>query len=207
MTLNMMNKQFLLAILFFFSTTSLFCQSYYVDGTSGNDANDGTSLAKSWKTIQKAFGTSKPPNSTIFIKGGIYKEELNVNFSGDATGYVTVRPNSSSDIIIIDGDSSGLKKALLSIKDRSYVKIIGLQFRNAIGNGSTGILINGTSHHIEISKNQFYNIHFSLNPTESVVFGKNVNPLLVRGDNSLTPIKNIVIDSNLIYNCRTLTFR
>jgi Right handed beta helix region len=199
----MINKHLLSTIIFFFSTTILFCQSYYVDGTSGNDANDGTALAKAWKTIQKAFSSAIPPNSTIFIKGGTYKEELNVNFSGEAMRYVTVRPNSSSDIVIIDGDSSGVKKALLSIKDRSYVKIIGLQFRNAIGNGSTGILISGTSRFIEISKNQLYNIHFSLDPNETVVAGKDVNPLLVRGDNISTSIKNIVIDSNIIYNCRT----
>jgi Right handed beta helix region len=200
----MMNKHLLSTIIFFFSTTILFCQSsYYVDGTSGNDANDGTTLAKAWKTIQKAFSTSIPPKSTIFIKGGIYKEELNVNFSGNATDYVTVRPNTASDIVIIDGDSSGVKKALLTIKDRSYVKIIGLQFRNAIGNGSTGILISGTSRFIEISKNQLSNIHFSLNPNETVAADKNVNPLLVRGDNSTTSIRNIVIDSNIIYNCRT----
>jgi hypothetical protein len=200
----MMNKHSLSTIIFFFfSTISLFCQNYYVDGATGNDANDGTTLTKSWKTIQKAFSSAIPPNSTIFIKGGTYKEELNVNFSGEAMRYVTVRPNSSSDIVIIDGDSSGVKKALLSIKDRSYVKIIGLQFRNAIGNGSTGILISGTSRFIEISKNQLYNIHFSLNPNETVAADKNVNPLLVRGDNSTTSIRNIVIDSNLIYNCRT----
>ena len=37
-----------------------FCASRYVDGTNGNDTNDGLTLATAWATIQKSFDSAQP---------------------------------------------------------------------------------------------------------------------------------------------------
>jgi hypothetical protein len=43
---------------------------YYVDATSGNDANDGRSPAAAWKTIAKVNGYSFSAGDRILFKRG-----------------------------------------------------------------------------------------------------------------------------------------
>lgn len=54
--------------------------TYYVD-TNGNDAASGTSLAAPLKTIQKAI-SKVASGDTIYVRGGVYREEVNVNRGG-----------------------------------------------------------------------------------------------------------------------------
>ena len=47
---------------------------YYVDGTNGNDANDGTSPAKAWKTLDYAGNNSiLTAGDTVLVQPGTYK--------------------------------------------------------------------------------------------------------------------------------------
>lgn len=54
--------------------------TYYVD-TNGSDAASGTSLTAPFKTIQKAI-SKVVGGDTIYVRGGVYREEVNVNRSG-----------------------------------------------------------------------------------------------------------------------------
>src|SRR5262245_893087 len=50
---------------------------FYVDAATGNDANDGLSEARAFRTIGRAVtGTSAPiaPGDTVRIKAGLYRE-------------------------------------------------------------------------------------------------------------------------------------
>ncbi|MBL7817070.1 MAG: right-handed parallel beta-helix repeat-containing protein [Saprospiraceae bacterium] len=184
----------------FFYATSLCSQSFYVS-TTGNNANAGTET-QPWRTIQHACN-SATAGSTVYIKQGTYTENIWVNVSGTAGNYITFTRYSPTDVVVIDGGSTNTQTELLNIADQSYLKFSGLQFRNAVGNFSKGIVIRGSSHHIEISQNTIDNIHFSNNAADPVTSAKNANALLVYGDDAVNTITNITLDGNTITNCRT----
>jgi hypothetical protein len=190
----------ILFLLFCGVQSVLFCQSFYVS-TTGNNSNPGTE-AQPWLTIQHACN-SATPGSTVYIKQGTYPTVgLWMNVSGTAGNYITFT-RFGSDVVVIDGGSTNTQVELLNIVDQSYLKIIGLQFRNAMGNYSKGVVIRGSSHHIEVSQNTIDNIHFSTNPSATVTSSKNANALLVYGDNATNTITDITLDGNIITNCRT----
>src|SRR5574337_613696 len=66
--------------------------NYYVAPT-GNDANNGTSEATAWKTIdrvnQSAF-TFQPGDKILFQRGGTYRGEVILGVSGTPSQPVTI---------------------------------------------------------------------------------------------------------------------
>ena len=197
-----MSNKLILSCLFlsvFALPTWIFSQSFYVS-TAGSNGNPGT-LALPWQTIQHACNNATP-GSTVYIKQGIYAGSLYMNASGTAGNYITFT-RFASDLVVIDGGSTNTQVELLNIVDQSYVKIIGLQFKNAMGNFSKGVVIRGSSNHIEVSQNIFENINFSTNPAAIVNAGTNANALLVYGNNATNTITDVILDGNTITNCRT----
>jgi hypothetical protein len=172
---------------------------YYVS-TAGIDTNPGT-LALPWRTIQHAANVVKA-GSTVYIRGGIYNEKVNMNVTGSASkGYISFI-NYPNETPIVDG--TGISNPeIFELYGVNYIKIIGLTLRNSIGNNRVGILIEYGSTHIEIRKNEIYNIFFDANPNAVVNTNKNCNPLLVYGDHPTKACSAIVIDSNIIHDCRT----
>ena len=60
----------------------LLADIYYV-GPQGNDANDGRSPAKAWKTVAKVNATPFAPGDQIlFARGGEWRESLKASSSG-----------------------------------------------------------------------------------------------------------------------------
>jgi hypothetical protein len=128
----------LLSFSLFFSATLRGQESFYVDKTNGNDSNTGTSQEHSWKTIQKACN-SAGPGDTVYIKGGIYAENVVVGVSGTAAGVITFR-NFGNDVVVLDGtDTSG--NTLLDITDHSHLVFENLTFRNLLGPYAKGISV------------------------------------------------------------------
>lgn len=78
---------------------------FYVDGTNGNDANDGKTAATAWKslnfattTVAKNYNISSY-NVIIYVKGGTYTEMVNLPSVPRTTGAVYIRPLSSEDVV------------------------------------------------------------------------------------------------------------
>ncbi|NOU63921.1 DUF1565 domain-containing protein [Paenibacillus sp. LMG 31461] len=71
--------------------------SYFVDGTNGNDANDG-SLAAPFKTIQKA-ATMAASGDTVEIRTGVYRETVT-----PASDNVTFKNYGGEKVIMSGGD-------------------------------------------------------------------------------------------------------
>ena len=61
-------------------------RTYYVDATSGSDANDGLSTDNAWKTISKVNSSSfNPADQVLFKRGEVWTERmLQVSCSGTA---------------------------------------------------------------------------------------------------------------------------
>ena len=63
---------------------------YYVDSVQGNDANNGLSATAPWKTIAKINSRSfNPGDAILFKRGGVWKEQLIVPSSGNASNPIT----------------------------------------------------------------------------------------------------------------------
>jgi hypothetical protein len=128
---------------------------YYVSRT-GNDSNPGTE-AQPWKTIQKAANTLVAGDS-VLIKAGTYNERVSPRNSGTAGKYITYTsyPN---DTVIIDGSGIDLPDdwgGLVDITEKSYIKISGLQIKNAGPHiNNQGILVDKSSY-IIIENNYTY---------------------------------------------------
>jgi len=193
-----MKKQFLLIVLL--CPLILFSQNRYVDGNTGNDSNNGTTLGHAWRTIQKACNAA-PAGSTVYIRGGNYIEQLWMNVSGTASNYLTFT-HFGTEMVVVDGNNVNAQTELLNISGKHYIKIIGLHFANATGNFSKGITIRNGSDHIEIRSCKFYNIHFSNNSADAPA-GKNSNPFLTYNENAADASTDIIFNDNEIYNCRT----
>ncbi len=177
----------------------LISQTNYYVATTGNDANAGTFNAP-WRTFEKAANNATP-GSTVFFRVGTY-EKAWLQVSGTANNYITFK-NYGCEQVIIDGGSTNTNTTLVGIENKSYIRIQGLHFQNAIGNFSSAIYIIDGSHHIEIIDNKVSNIHFDIDPTATVNSSRNSTPVVVYNQNPNQSCNNILIKNNEIFNCRT----
>ncbi|MCC6723010.1 MAG: right-handed parallel beta-helix repeat-containing protein [Saprospiraceae bacterium] len=181
-----------------------FCQVFGIDfyvSTTGNDGNPGTQ-AQPWRTIQHA-AENATVGSTVFILAGTYTEQVWMEGNNGSAGNYITFTHFANDVVILDGGSTNSQTVLFTLSNVQYVKIIGLNFRNAMGNFSSAITVRDGAQHIDLLNNTLENIHFSTNPNAPVNSSTNANPLIVYGDNATTSITDVNIQNNTIRNCRT----
>lgn len=147
--------------------------AYFV-ALNGSDGNNG-SLTAPWRTIQKAMN-SATPGSIVNIRAGTYSERLFLNVSGTENKTITFQPYGfngtncggysgkvcAGEAVVLDYTALGTVSdgmPFLGINSRSYVRIQGLTFRNytTTGDRQMGLIIIGTSHHLEFIQNKFLN--------------------------------------------------
>jgi parallel beta-helix repeat protein len=149
-------KIFASVLIILLTVTNVYAADYYVS-KSGSDSNPGTE-AQPWKTIQKAANTLTA-GDTVYIKAGTYKERVIVQNSGTAGNYITYTAY-SNDTVVIDGSGINLPYdwgGLVDISGKSYIKISGLQVKNAGPNDNNqGILVDNCNY-ITIENNYTYN--------------------------------------------------
>src|SRR5262249_18311844 len=83
----------------------------YVDARRGDDRNPGTSAAP-WRTLRHALRTLKP-GDTLYLRGGVYHENVYCALAGRKGAPITVRPYPGEQAIL-DG---GLREFLESPAD------------------------------------------------------------------------------------------
>ncbi len=77
--------------------------NYYVSVVDGIDTNDGKSITAPFKTIQKAADIIQP-GETIFIRGGVYREEISIMQSGSEGRPIIFTPYNNEEVIITTTD-------------------------------------------------------------------------------------------------------
>ncbi|HTB05681.1 MAG TPA: right-handed parallel beta-helix repeat-containing protein [Bacteroidia bacterium] len=191
-------RNILLPLFLFVALLKGYSQTYYVSnsGSDGYTKVQAQNTATPWKTIQHACNNATP-GTTIQIMAGTYFEQIVIPVSGSSLGGYITLTNYSSGKVTINGNAKAA--TLLTISSQSYIKIIGLEFYNCIGNNSIGIFMDGTSRNIEITNNSIHHIYW--NPSVSAIPNdtENAQPLIGYGD-SIIPLQNITIQGNDFYD-------
>ncbi len=202
---------------------------YYV-ALTGNDTTGSGSVTRPWRTIKNAndlaginytYSPSRLINApvTIYLRAGTHKPLTNGVFIGSNRGsngqWFTIR-NYPGENAVVDGSNITTKfSALFAVSDAKYVKIQGLKLtkmtndsalQNAapsVGTKDTrfGIIVSGKSSNVVIKNNEIYNMAWTRNVSKqkTPTGSDNLNPLVVLGTTD-TAIRNVIIDSNTVYN-------
>ena len=140
--------------------------SFYVS-TTGDDSNPGTQTAP-WRTVQHAADTVRAGN-TVNVRGGVYDELVTIKASGNATvGFITFK-SYPGETAILDAEhiTPPGRSGILTIHDKSYVRIEGFEIRNfrTAEHRLTplGISVMGVGSHIELLKNNVHHIEQNFN--------------------------------------------
>jgi hypothetical protein len=104
---------------------------YYV-AMNGNDSNPGT-IKQPFKTIQRAVNVSYA-GDTIYIRGGIYNEQVKGLNSGMLGQWITIR-NYNNENPIIDGTGKFTNGGIFHFTNQHHVLFYGLTVRNSASYG------------------------------------------------------------------------
>jgi len=180
--------------------------SFYVS-TTGDDSNPGTQAAP-WRTIQHAADTVRA-GAMVNVRGGVYEELVTIKASGNATdGYITFR-SSPGETAILDAEhfAPTSRSAILTIHDKSYVRIEGFEIRNfhTAEHRLTplGISVMGAGSHIELLKNNVHHIEQTFPGRDAPGSGGNGFGIAVYGTDAKTPISELIIDGNEVHHLKT----
>ncbi len=180
--------------------------SFYVS-TTGDDSNPGTQTAP-WRTVQHAADTVCA-GSTVNLRGGIYEELVTIKASGNATdGFITFR-SYPGETAVLDAEHfvPTVGSAVLTIHNKSYVRIEGLEIRNyrTAEHRLTplGISVMGSGSHIELLKNNVHHIQQTFEGRDAPGRGGNGFGIAVYGTDAKTPISELVIEGNEVHHLKT----
>ncbi len=200
-------KQSFLSTLIFFSLLSLsaFSRDIYVS-TLGSDSNSGGTLTP-YRTIQKGIA-SAVAGDVINVRSGTYVERLSFSSkNGTAANPITLRGDPANLVLpAVDGatlapTTNNDLSALLTITNCSYVTVQGLEFKNYVTSSSSaipcGIHIQGSGTGVKILNNKVHHIWQS-STDDANGFG-----FVAYGSSGTTPLDQLLIDGNEIYDLRT----
>jgi len=175
--------------------------AFYVS-TTGNDSNPG-SISSPWRTIQHAASTV-PPGATVYVRGGVYSESVNITVSGSAAAGPVVFQSYPGETAVVDGTgltpSTSDTQGLINIVNGNFITIEGFEIRNYTTSNANaipaGIWVTGSGSNVQLLNNLVHDI-----TTTSEKSG-NAFGIAVYGSGS-TSIDSITINGNQVYNLRT----
>jgi len=172
--------------------------TFYVS-KSGLDTNSGSFTAP-WLTIQHA-ANSVTAGATVYVETGVYNESVNLPNSGTSANSITFS-NYPGETATIDGTGLSVTgtQGLINIVNRSYLTVRGFEIRNYTTSSSSptpvGIWVTGSGSGVQLLNNLVHNI------TTKAEQNGNAFGIAVYGTSS-TPITNLTISGNQVYNLKT----
>jgi len=158
----------------------------YFVAPHGDDGGFGNAQSP-WRTLQKAC-ESVEAGATVTVLPGVYREMIYVEVEGSAeAGPVTIR---AAGEVIIDVSELADAEHIFYIEDRSYLTIAGFQMRGLTTNDGSGIRFQGSGSHLQFRDNKIHGMR-----------GKNAMGITVYGTDAETPITDLLISGNQIYDC------
>ncbi|KZZ85595.1 right-handed parallel beta-helix repeat-containing protein [Bacillus sp. SJS] len=162
---------------------------------TGSDQSPGT-IRQPLKTIQKAVDQSKP-GTTIYVRKGTYKEQVMIKKSGLSSAPIIIQAYPKEKAIL---DGTGVKiswdnQGLVSIHNKSYITIDGLEIRNYKTKQEDslpiGISVSGSGKGIQLLRNHIHHI-------ETQHPDGNAHGIAVYGTKAPQAIENVLISSNTL---------
>lgn len=184
------------------TSTSAATPTYYVD-SKGNDGNAGTQKSP-WRTLQHAADVAKP-GSTVYVRGGVYKQKLKITRSGSARSGSITFTNFPKERAIIDGSGLSVtgQQGIVEIEDASYITIKGFEICNFITTKKDqlpiGIYVHGSGSYIKILNNKVHDIKNTVTPTGSDLLGRDAHGIAVYGTDAPASIHHVTIEGNELY--------
>jgi len=178
---------------------------YYVNASSGNDANNGTSSTTAWKNLSKVNGKTFKPNDKILFKAGeVWNGQLLLSGSGVEGKPIIVDSYGNGSKPIFNGGGTNLNDgATVRLKNGAFWEINNLEITNTDGStsqqgqiwGLRVIVSNGSEiKHIYI-KNCF------IHDVNGEVAGKDTGGIYVTAEGSSPAFYNdLQISNNVIQN-------
>jgi hypothetical protein len=208
MTVNLLIRSLIIAVLACSilvqpsqAQTQTICNLYVA--TTGNDNNPGTRTAP-WKTIQKAANTAGP-GQTVCVRGGIYREVVDINVSGSVAGGFITFMSYPGERAILDGTDLKVPSGwgpMIKIQNKNYIIIQGFEIRNyrssAKNHSPIGIFVTGYDDHIELRNNILHKIETNYTGQD----GGDAHGIAVYGTAAPDAITNVVINGNQLYNLK-----
>ena len=176
--------------------------AFYVS-TMGNDSNPGT-ISSPWRTIQHAANSVKA-GDTVYVRGGMYNESVNISASGSATAGPITFQTFPGESAIVDGTglvpSTSSTQGLINITNQSYISIQGFEIRNYQTASASaipaGIWVSGSGSNIQILNNLIHNI-VTTSETTGNAFG-----IAVYGTAAPASLDGVTISGNQVYGLKT----
>lgn len=145
------------------------------------------SVPGDFATIQGALDAAQP-GDVVEVAAGTWFEHIEFPASGSPGQPITLRGASGTRPILDGTGVSG--ENLVLIDSKSHLRLQGFEIRNLLGaNDASGIRILGAGRDLEIRDNRIHNIR-----------GNDAMGITVYGTEA-TPIEDLVIDGNEIYDC------
>ena len=113
-----------IATFFIYLNMPAYAEEYFIS-PDGNDNSSGN-LSSPFRTLEKTANIVKA-GDTVYIRGGVYEERLNVTSSGQLGAYITFR-NFENETVVID--ATGLLNGIM-LYGVSFIKIEGLTVKNS----------------------------------------------------------------------------
>lgn len=207
MRIKIRKKSLSQCILLLFSVLMISCSSdagrcYYMDATNGNDANDGLSADKAWKSLERAkLVTFRPGEKLLLKRGEIFGGELEVTGKGTFAQPVIVDAYGKGDKPCIVGNDTSLYA--MRVFNSDYVTVQNIEIVNTGRKplaGRTGLKVEcrdyGVSHNIRIHNLMIRDVNGSL--VKELGGGSGI--YIVNGGDSIASR----FDSLMIENCHIL---
>jgi hypothetical protein len=187
-----------------------FLSTYYV-APKGSDAGDGT-LAEPFKTIQHALNVAASPGDTVEVLSGTYRQRLTCTHSGSAAGgFITLEPFPGAHVLLsgehAPSEDTGFGNNMVQIVNQSYIRVIGLEIADDSGtpvkDDATAVYVSGSGSNIQILGNDIHNITGEvLRAQDGLNTGYGGSGIQVYGSSLTDPYTDIVINGNVVYNCK-----
>lgn len=194
-----MNQSFLLLAALITINLSFGQTHFYVNGITGNDTNAGTSVASSWKTIQKACNTATA-GGIVHIAPGTYSESLEPHVSGTANNLITFKAD-LPETVFVDGTGTNFI-CLLRVENRSYLHFENLVFQNLTKNACNGVVVetlgNPSATGISFKNCIIRNIRWTANANAQPDDSDNSHPFIAFGRHG--GLTNLTLDGIQVYN-------
>lgn len=192
----------LLAMLVCLCVTAASHAAQYYVAPHGSDSDAGTRAAP-WRTIGHALEQAYA-GDTVYLRAGVYRETVRMPRSGSRrNGFITLR-NYPFEQPVIDGSDlrvRGGEQGLVTVADRSYVRIQGLRLTDFHADDKAvpmGIFVTGAGEHIQLLDN-----HISRIETRHRGCDGNALGIAVYGRRAPEPLRHVLIRGNEIESLKT----